>query len=479
MEETSRIAQEKLNKLKSLRDKGIEPYGGKFAKALSIKDLVDNYKENEEVLAAGRLTAVRTHGKSTFGDIKDSTGKVQFYIKQDTVGDEKFEQINLLDIGDIIGVKGSFFKTRTGESTINVKEYSVLSKSLRTLPEKWHGLKDIETRYRQRYVDLIVNEDVRRVFYLRTKIIAKVREFLDKKGFLEVETPMMQEIPGGATARPFKTHHNALGLDLYLRIAPELFLKKLLVGGFDKVYEINRNFRNEGISTRHNPEFTMLEVYASYWDYRDMIDLTEELISSLAQDILGTKKIPLRDTEVDLTPPWKRASLYDILKENTGKDFRNIKDLKGEAVRSGVEVQEGQNDGDILNNLFEKFVEPKLIQPTFILDYPAILCPLAKKRKDDPELTERFELFLGTQELANAYSELNDPIEQRERFIQQRELKKTEREHSMDEDFLRALEYGMPPAAGLGIGIDRLVMVLTNQSSIRDVILFPQLKPEK
>ena len=473
------LIQQKQIKLKKLKEKGVDPYGGKYDKSCFINDLLQNTKEGDTVSTAGRLTAVRAHGKSVFGDLRDVTGKIQIYVKEDTVGKENFELLNLLDIGDFLGVKGEIFKTRTGEITVNVKEFKILSKSLLPLPEKWHGLKDIETRYRQRYVDLIVNEDSRKVFIARTKIINAIREFLNKKGFIEVETPMMQQVPGGAAAKPFVTHHNALDVDLYLRIAPELFLKKLLVGGFDRIYEINRNFRNEGISVRHNPEFTMLEVYAAYNECNDMMDLTEELITTLAKDLVGKEELEFKGNIINIKKPWKRIKLYDSIKDETGVDFRQITDIRKKATELGVEIQEDQTDGDILNNVFEKYVEPKLISPTFITDYPAILCPLAKKKKDDPLMTDRFELFVSAIELANAYSELNDPQEQRERFEEQRKFKKLEREVGIDEDFLRALEYGMPPAGGLGIGIDRLVMLFTNQDSIRDVILFPQLKPEK
>ncbi|MFH1406611.1 MAG: lysine--tRNA ligase [Candidatus Omnitrophota bacterium] len=472
------LIKQRLAKADQLQKEGFNPYGIKFDKPCSIKDLVDKFQEGKAVSTAGRLTAMRSHGKSTFCDLRDSTGRIQLYLKEGTLSEPHAKQFSQVDIGDIVGIKGEFFKTKTGEATVNVKEFFVLSKALRSLPEKWHGLKDVETRYRQRYLDLISNENARKIFYLRSAIISKLRQFLDGNGFLEVETPMMQAIPGGATARPFITHHTALDIDLYLRIAPELYLKRLLVGGFDKVYELNRNFRNEGLSTKHNPEFTMVEVYAAFWDYADMMNFTETMISDLAQLMLGGTEIPYKDTKINLTKPFKRIALYDILKEHTGIDFSQNQDMRKLAKEHGVEVQVGQGESEILNNFFEKFVEPKLIEPTFIIDYPAALCPLAKCKKDNPELTERFELFIGTRELANAYSELNDPTEQRQRFEGQKTQKGKENEAAIDEDFLRALEYGMPPASGLGIGIDRLVMLFTNQDSIKDVILFPQLRPE-
>ena len=422
--------------------------------------------------------AARFHGKSAFYDIKDTTGKIQAYFKEDIVGKDAFGLLSNIDIGDHIGIKGDTFKTRTGEPTIIVKEFEILSKSLRPLPEKWHGLKDVETRYRQRYVDLIVNDDVRHTFITRSRIVSEIRRFLDSRDFIEVETPMMQSIPGGAAGKPFKTHHEALGIDLYLRIAPELFLKRLLVGGLDKVYEINRNFRNEGISIRHNPEFTMLEVYEAYSDCDGMMKLTEELVTGLASKVLGKEILEYQGKTIDLSK-WERVSFAELMKEqfditHSDKQEDWVKKLK----KKGVEIEGKDVSRTQLINIVGELVEPKAgNHPVFVVDMFKEMCPLAKTKRDNPHLTDRFELYMGGMEIANAYSELNDPIEQKERF--EEELKTAKREgRSIDEDFVTALEYGMPPAGGLGIGIDRLVMILTNSASIRDVILFPQLKPQ-
>lgn len=476
MEEINDLIKQRIIKLENLRAKGINPYGGKFVKSFNINELLQNFSEEKEAVIAGRVMAVRSHGKSCFIDVKDSTAKIQNYIKSAELSETGKAAFENLDIGDIVGIKGRTFKTRTGEPTVHVEEFTMLSKSVRPLPEKWHGLKDIETRYRQRYVDLIVNEDVKKVFEMRVRMIARIRAFLDGKGFLEVETPMMQPMPGGATAKPFKTHHEALGIDLYMRIAPELYLKRLLVGGFERVYEINRNFRNEGISPRHNPEFTMIEVYQAYADCEEMMGLTEELILDAAQHLFGKYKIAHGEGELDLSPPWERIPFRQAILKYSGVDYKKENDLKKAAKDMGLDIREAKLDEEIANKIFEKTVEPKLAKPTFIVDYPAILCPLSKKKPDDPELTERFELFIAAQELANAYSELNDPIEQKARFEEQAA---GAGQKTVDEDFVRALEFGMPPAGGLGIGIDRLVMLLTNCDSIKDVILFPQLKPEQ
>ena len=474
------LIEQRLNKLQRLKEIGTNPYEQHFKKTSDIAEALKDFSDGQEVSFAGRVMAVRSHGKSVFADLVDSSGKVQIYLKKDAEGEKNFEVFGLLDIGDIIGVKGGLFKTRTGEPTVAVKELAILSKNLRPLPEKWHGLKDIETRFRQRYVDLLMNKEVKESFILRSRAISAIRRFLDGRGYLEVETPMMQPLAGGAVAKPFKTHHNALDIDLYLRIAPELYLKRLLVGGYEKVYEVNRNFRNEGISTRHNPEFTMLEVYTAYADYNNIMALTEDLISTVAKATLGTQEAPYKDTTIDLSPPWKRISLYEILKSQTGVDFKTAKDtdIKKEAEKLGVEFDKSYTRWDFIDKIFEKAVEPKLIEPTFIVDYPAAMCPLAKKKKDDPALTERFELFIATQELANAYSELNDPIEQRKRFTEQGGSFDGTQDRQIDEDFLLSLEYGMPPAGGLGVGIDRLIMLLANKDSIREVIFFPHLKPE-
>ena len=491
MEELHEQIEQRLKKLRDLRGSGIEPYGGPFEVTDYASDILRRFsevkKEELEVepimtCIAGRIVAMRDFGKAIFVHIQDSTGKIQAYFRRDVLG-EGFSLVKKLDIGDIIGIKGRLFRTKTDELTVEVGDFTLLTKSLRPLPEKWHGLKDIEVRYRQRYLDLIVNPDVRKIFEKRSAIIKAIRDFLESRGFIEVETPMMHQIPGGATARPFKTHHNALGIDLYLRIAPELYLKRLLVGGYDKVYELNKNFRNEGISTKHNPEFAMLEFYIAYKDYHFLMSLTEELITHIAMKSVGSLRIPFGDFTVDLTPPWPRIPLIEALKER-GVPEEAIRDHKSAftwAYSEGIDIEASASHGKILDEIFKEKVEPELIQPTFITDYPVELSPLAKRKKDNQELVERFELFIISREIANAFSELNDPLDQRERFLRQTEAwEKGDKEaQMMDEDFVRALEYGMPPAAGEGIGIDRLVMLLTNTQSIRDVILFPQLKPEK
>jgi lysyl-tRNA synthetase class 2 len=485
------LIEQRFKKLEELKGLGIEPYEGRFNPETSASDLLGQYqsasKESLEAdkvntSIAGRVVAMRDFGKACFAHIQDATGKVQLYFKKDVVGD-KYALIKKLDIGDIIGVSGMLFRTKTDELTIEVMDFVLLCKSLRPLPEKWHGLKDIELRYRQRYVDLIVNPEVKDVFAKRSAIIKAIRDFLESKGFIEVETPMMHQIPGGAAARPFKTHHNALDIDLYLRIAPELYLKRLLVGGYEKVFEINKNFRNEGISTKHNPEFTMLEFYWAYKDYDFLMSFTEELFAFIANKAIGTLKVPYGDGEIDLTPPWPRIPMLDALRKKGAPDdvISDYEKAKSWARQKKLDIPEGISHGKILDEIFKEFVEPELIQPTFITDYPVELSPLAKRKHDSPEFVERFELFIAAREIANAFSELNDPIDQKERFLKQVEDKNKgdEEAHWMDEDFVRALEYGMPPAAGEGIGIDRLVMLLTNSLSIRDVILFPQLKPEQ
>ena len=477
IEENELIKQRKA-KLDAITKSGVYAYGGKFETTSSIKDLKDAFSEGRAVALAGRVMATRVHGKSVFYDIKDSSGKIQVYIKEDIIGPKGFEFLKNLDIGDFVGIKGETFKTRTGEPTVITKELQILAKSIRPLPEKWHGLKDIETRYRQRYVDLIVNDDVKSVFVARSKIISRIRRFLDERGFMEVETPMMQSIPGGAAGKPFRTHHEALGIDLYLRIAPELYLKRLLVGGLDKVYEINRNFRNEGISIRHNPEFTMLEVYEAYSDCEGMMKLTEELITDLAKNVIGKTELEYQGKLLDLSK-WEKVSFAELMKEQFGitpSDSQEewIKKLKNKGIAiEGKDVSRTQ-----IINIVGELVEPKAgNHPVFVVDIFKEMCPLAKVKADDPLLTDRFELYMGGMEIANAYSELNDPIEQKNRFEDELKDKKNEK-RVVDEDFVRALEYGMPPAGGLGIGIDRLVMILTNSASIRDVILFPQLKPQ-
>ena len=477
-EDRGTFYQQKLSKMQRLEELGVDVFGARYDCDLKIAQIKDDFKESDPVKIVGRIMAYRGHGKSVFMDVKDMSGKMQVYVKKNIIGDEQFEIIDNLEVGDIIGVEGETFLTHKGEPTIRVDSFTVLSKSLLTLPEKWHGLKDVETRYRQRYVDLIVNDDVRDIFLLRSKIIRQIRAFLDGKDFLEVETPMMQHIAGGATARPFETFHHALGVPLYLRIAPELFLKRLIVGGLERVYELNRNFRNEGISRRHNPEFTMLEVYQSYADYEVMMDLTEELISGLAKMVWGSTKKEMKDgNELDFTPPWPRITLKASVIEACGVDFTSVENPEKAARDLNIDIEDGMTRDQILTQAFETLVEHNLYRPTFVTHYPASLCPLAKTCDDDHSLTARFELFVRGQELANAYSELNDPIEQRKRFLCQ--LDGAEDKKQLDEDFVRALEYGMPPAGGLGIGVDRLVMALTDSDSIRDVILFPQLKPEQ
>ena len=491
MEEINELIEQRIKKVSDLKEMGIKPYGDPFDASDNAAQLTGKYSETtKEVLEtehiscslAGRIITMRNFGKAAFAHIQDSTGKIQIYLKRDVLG-EKHNLLKKLDIGDIIGIKGRLFRTKTNELTVEVEAFSLLTKSIRPLPEKWHGLKDIETRYRQRYIDLIVNPEVRENFAKRSVIIKAVRDFLEARGFIEVETPMMHQIPGGATAKPFKTFHNALGIDLYLRIAPELYLKRLLVGGYERVYELNKNFRNEGISTKHNPEFSMLEFYIAYKDYNFLMDLTEEIFSYAAMKAVGSMKIPYGDTEIDLTPPWPRVPMLEALERNgvPSEVFTDPEKAKSWARANRIDIPNGSSMGKILDEIFKEKVEPFLIQPTFITDHPVELSPLAKRKADNPALVERFELFISSREIANAFSELNDPFDQRERFVEQVKAKQAgdEEAHEMDEDFIRALEIGMPPAAGEGIGIDRLVMLLTNSHSIRDVVLFPQLKPEK
>ncbi len=479
MEEMNELVKQRIDKLSAIKEIGIEPYGRKFDKPVNIEILLKESKEGDLVQTAGRITALREHGKSSFFDLRDSSSKIQAYIKADVVGKDIYANIfKRLDIGDILGVKGKLFKTHTGEITINAEEITILSKGLRPLPEKWHGLKDVDIRYRQRYVDLIVNEDVRKALQTRSRITSKMRELLDKRGFLEVETPMMQSMAGGAAGEPFKTHHNALDIDLYLRLAPELYLKRLLVGGFDKVYELNRNFRNEGISIRHNPEFTMVEIYEAYSDCQGMMQLTEEIFNYVANEVLGTNKIKFGEETINLTPPWPRWSFAEEIKKkfDINPDDSSMEWIK-KLQNRGVDFKAKDITRSQIANIITEMLEPETgDRPIFVVDLFAELCPLAKRKKDNPLLTDRFELFMGGMEIANAYSELNDPIEQKKRFEEQ--LVGQEGIKKIDEDFVRALEYGMPPAGGLGIGIDRMVMLFANQPSIRDVILFPQLKPE-
>jgi len=456
------------------------PYWERFSPQDKIKKIREKFgqiKKGEKtavnVSIAGRVIAQRAHGKATFFDLKDGTDKIQLYGRFDRLND-KYELLSKIDIGDIIGVKGEVFKTHTGELTVEIEDFTLLAKSLHPLPEKWHGLQDVEIRYRKRWLDLLVNPRVKEIFLARGKIVKTIREFLDKRDFIEVETPIMQYVPGGATARPFKTYHNALGRDFYLRIAPELYLKKLVVGGLEKIYEMNKNFRNEGIDRFHNPEFTMLELYQAYANYFDIMQLTQDIICEVAYRLKGSLKVQYAGTEIDFSPPWRKITFKDALRE-IGKievDWTDEEGLREVARSKGLNV-EGLSKSQILDHLLDKSVVPHLIQPTIIYDYPFETAPLAKRKKEDPLLVERFELFVSGWEIANAYSELNDPLEQRER------LKRSADERFIDEDFLEALEYGMPPTGGLGIGIDRLVMLFTNSASIREVILFPQLRPKK
>lgn len=478
--EQKRVRLEKLNELKN---KGLNPFGGRYERTHLAGQILNAYDELEgkDVTIAGRIMTMRRMGKASFAHLQDVSGRIQIYVRLNDVGEELYDQFIHLDIGDIIGVEGFVFRTRTEEISVHAQNIVLLTKSLQPLPEKWHGLKDVELRYRQRHVDLIVNPEVKNVFILRSKIIQAMRRYLDNKGFLEVETPTMHAIPGGASARPFVTHHNALDIDLYMRIALELHLKRLIVGGLEKVYEIGRVFRNEGISTRHNPEFTMMELYQAYADYHDMMELTEQMVSHIAQEVLGTQKVTYQGTEIDLTPPWPRLTMVDAVKKYTGVDYRNFASDEGArkaAAELGVPVPADATRGTVLNELFEAKVEEQLVQPIFIIDYPIEISPLAKRREDDPNFTYRFELFITAREFGNAFSELNDPVDQRERFVKQMEQRaKGDEEAQMhDEDFVRALEVGMPPTGGLGIGVDRLVMLLTDSASIRDVILFPTLR---
>lgn len=481
------IRREKLDKLKAL---GIDPFGSKFERTHVSQDIIEKYGEYSkeqleelgvEVCVAGRIMQKRGQGKAGFAHIQDLTGRIQIYVRQDAVGEERYQAYKLLDLGDLIGVKGVVFKTKTGETSIKVREIEILSKSLYPLPEKFHGLRDVEMRYRQRYVDLIVNPEVKHTFITRSRIISAMRRYLDERGYLEVETPTMHAIAGGAAARPFETHHNALDMHLYMRIAIELHLKRLIVGGMEKVYEIGRVYRNEGISTRHNPEFTMIELYEAYADYEDIMSLTEGLISHIAQEVLGTTKIKYQDHEVDLGTPWRRIHMVDAIKEVVGVDFWQVtsdEEAHKLAKAHNVPVEPTMKFGHIVNQFFETFVEETLIQPTFVIGHPVEISPLAKKNAEDPRFTDRFELFIVAREHANAFTELNDPIDQKERFEKQLEEREqgNEEAHEMDEDFIRALEYGMPPTGGLGIGIDRLVMLLTDSPSIRDVLLFPLMR---
>jgi lysyl-tRNA synthetase, class II len=488
--ELNELLQIRRNKLDELRGLGIDPFGQKYERTHLAADVAKAYEDktkeelealSAEVSIAGRIMQKRGMGKAGFAHVQDITGKIQIYVREDAVGETKYHAFDILDLGDIVGVKGTVFKTKTGELSVKATSVEVLSKSLLPLPEKYHGLKDVELRYRQRYVDLIMNQEVQQTFITRSKIIQSMRRYLDSRGYLEVETPTLHAIAGGAAARPFITHHNALDMQLYMRIAIELHLKRLIVGGMEKVYEIGRVYRNEGISTRHNPEFTMIELYEAYADYKDIMRLTEEMIAHICQEVHGTTTINYQGQEINLAPQWRRVSMVDAIKEVVGVDF-SVQMSDEEAHRLAKEhkvpVEPMMAYGHIVNAFFEHFVEQTLIQPTFITGHPVDISPLAKKSDVDPRFTDRFELFVVAREHANAFTELNDPIDQRERFEAQLREKEqgNDEAHEMDDDFIRALEYGMPPTGGLGIGIDRLVMLLTDSPSIRDVLLFPLMR---
>lgn len=478
--------QVRIDKMHKIEEHGWKPFGYRFLythRAADIAAQFDELSEKEtEVKMAGRIMAIRGHGKTCFMDMQDKTGRIQVYVRKDVIGEENYALIKLMDIGDTVGITGTAFRTHMGELSIKANSVEMLSKSLRPLPEKWHGLKDVETRYRQRYVDLIVNPEVRDTFVKRSQIIRSVREVLDSHDFLEVETPILNTIAGGAAARPFISYHNALDMQVYMRIAPELYLKRLIVGGMDRVYEMGRVFRNEGIDNRHNPEFTSVEIYQAFADYRDMMDLTEEVVVKTAEKVLGTTTINYEGTTIELASPWKRMSMIEAVKEYSGKDFTNVTDLeeaRAIAKELNVAIEPSFGIGKIINACFEEYVEDKLIQPTFITGHPKEISPLAKSNPENPEITDRFEAYIYGREICNGFTELNDPIDQKERFLKQVEERANgdEEANMMDEDFVNALEYGLPPTGGLGIGIDRLVMFLTNSSTIRDVLFFPTMKP--
>ncbi|MBC2582598.1 lysine--tRNA ligase [Clostridium sp. DJ247] len=489
-EDFNELIRERRQKFFNLQKEEKDPFDVyKVERTHTSEQIKNNYDslEDTEATVAGRLMSKRVHGKAGFSDLHDRYGKIQLYIKINDVGEEKLKEFKSFDIGDLLSVTGKVFKTKTGEVSLHITDFQLIAKSLKPLPEKWHGLKDPDLRYRQRYVDLIMNQDVRDTFMKRTAIIKAIREFLDQKDYLEVETPILSPIAGGAAARPFVTHHNALDIDMYLRIATELYLKRLIVGGFERVYEIGKNFRNEGIDIRHNPEFTMIELYEAFADYNDMMEITENMVAYVCEKVLGTTKVVYQGTEIDFAPPWRRVTMVDAVKEYAGVDFNEIKtdeQAREIATEKHLQFKKALKDcskGDILNALFEEFAEDKLIQPTFVCDYPVEISPLTKKKRGNTEFTERFEGFVYGRELCNAYSELNDPIVQKDRFIQQlkeRELGDDEA-YMMDDDFINSLEIGMPPTGGMGMGIDRLIMFLTDSFSIRDVLLFPTMKPSQ
>jgi len=492
MGKTGDLLQKRKEKIEELKKSDINLFPNGFTVSHTVNDIREAIERSPDALAddepifvtAGRMMAINSFGKSAFIRFKDRTGQLQAYVRKDRIGDEAYRLFKQLDIGDFVGIKGGVFQTRTGEWTLLATELNLLCKATRPLPEKFHGLRDPEKRYRQRYIDLIMNPDVRDIFLRRSSIIQEIRNFFLSRDFLEVETPMMQPIPGGAEAAPFKTHHNALGMDLYLRIAPELYLKRLVVGGFERVFEINRNFRNEGVSTQHNPEFTMLEFYQAYATYSDLMDMTEELIAGVCETVKGSAKISYQGQSIDMGGNWRRMTLYSALVELGGIDQRLLGDKEGLlefASQKGIQVTKTGKLGKVITKLFDTLVEPKLIQPTFITGYPAEVSPLSRRSDEQPDLTERFELFIAGREIANGFSELNDPVDQHQRFQQQVQGREAgdEEAHRMDDDYIEALEYGMPPTAGEGIGIDRLVMLLTDSASIREVILFPHMKPKE
>lgn len=486
--ERNALMKVRIDKMEMLREKGVNPFGQRFERTHHVKDVLEQQEaliaSGEEVVVAGRLMAKRGQGKAGFANVQDVTGQIQLYSRLDVAGEDNHWFFKKADIGDIVGVRGVVFITEKGETTISVREFTPLTKSLRPLPEKYHGLTDVELRYRQRYVDMIMNQEVQNTFIMRSKIIRFVREYLDNQGFLEVETPVLHNLAGGATARPFITYHNALDMQLYMRIALELHLKRLIVGGLEKVYELGRVFRNEGIDTRHNPEFTLMEVYQAFADYNDMMDLTENLFKYVAEKVLGTTMITYGEHQVDLGSKWTRITMNDVVKQYADIDFSTFatdEEARAAARSIGVKVEEDMTKGQVLAEVFDDKVEENLIQPTFVIDYPIEISPLSRRKDGHPDLTDRFELFIVGREHANAFSELNDPIDQKERFEKQLEAKEKgdEEAHPMDEDFIVALEHGLPPTGGLGIGIDRMCMLLTNAASIRDVILFPTLKPRE
>jgi lysyl-tRNA synthetase class 2 len=488
VEKLSDLERQRRIKLEKIRERGVDPYPPRAQRSHTAAGALREFEASEpevEISLVGRLRSIRVMGKSTFAHIEDGSGRIQIYLRQDTLGEEDYEYFKQdFDIGDFIGVAGDLFRTRTGEVTLRVQDFKMLAKSLHPLPEKWHGLKDVETRYRQRYLDLIANEETRGIFVIRSRIVSALRRFLDERGFLEVETPILQPIYGGAAARPFVTHHNLLDQDLYLRIADELYLKRLIIGGYERVYEIGKDFRNEGVSHKHNPEFTQLEFYQAYADYHDVMEMAEQMVFYAAQEVLGATRITYQGNEIDLAPPWPRRSLRQAIKDETGIDYQDHPDAQSlyQAIRAiGGDVEPTAMRGKLIDALLSNYVEPRLIQPTFLVDYPLELSPLAKRKPGSSETVERFEGFAGGMEFCNAYSELNDPLDQEERFLAHGRAYEAGEEdaHQMDEDWLTALSYGMPPTGGFGMGIDRLTMLFTDQVSIREVILFPHLRTKE